>query len=221
MQVVFKVASKGSLRFSEDFYTKLPKILSEIGNKTTTGMGAKITSTLEELFVFAVAFNKLDDIPVFYSALEQRLVLMAEHETDADLFDELLARHPELANHPRMSSVVGAWDNLMLKTKEVASDKSAPIQVEIERRERAGEELGVEVFEGKDEELPDGTMSKADMREAALRGELPGQHSIKAPPGEAVIPEQYHELMRGRGKSGGGSLPTGDVGNVMSSKSKR
>jgi len=221
MQVVFKVTSKGAIRFSKEFHTKLTALLKEVGDKATSGMNAKITVTTDELFSFVVAFNKIEEIPRFYAILEQRLVLLAEHGADADLFDELLSRHPELAGHPALPSVVGAWDNLMRKAKEVAADNTAPIRVERERRARAGLELGVEVFESASAETSVEGMSKAELRTASLRGEAPGQGKVKEAQGEPVIPEQYHTMMRGRGDKTGGNLPKKDLGDVMSASAKR
>jgi len=223
----FTITSKGSLRFSKSFHNKLPTMLKGIANdvtadKQSSGVDILIEATTDKRIEFTAQFRDISVIEPFYQKLEQRLVLLAEHGSDADLFDELLARYPNLKQHPRLSSVVGAWDNLIRKTKEVAGDESAPVKVELERRQRDGDpELGSEVFES-DETEEDienkrsaAQQTKADLRTAALRGEAPGQGLQKTAKGEPKIPEQYKALQN----RGGGKMPK-EPGDIFSTNSK-
>ena len=196
------VAAKGPVRFSEDFIKRITGIAAKLGNQHDI-----VTSTTsdEREIVVLISGGDFDRAAKFKADFESMVLLTAEHGSDVDLLEALLERYASVQDHPRLQSVIGAWDQLISKVREVAKDTKGPVQANkdvirnIVSQTAVAKGIGVTKAEK--------TLSKADLRELSLRGQAPGQEVPVRAPGDPKIPEQYHAIARK------GKMP--DSGNVF------
>lgn len=203
--VVYKVLAKGKIRFSDEFVKNIKlavKDLSIIVDHWDTNDQA-VVMTIRLPVGPDTIFERL-------TQLELRITMLAEHGKNADLLDQVLARFPTLKDHPNISRVIENFERFMTMVETTAGDESLPVVLERQRRDVEKDHPGPEQLEVAERAKPT-EMSKADHREACLRGQEANQPvEDKAVPADAQVPEVYKRLM---GK--GGATSAADKGNVF------
>jgi hypothetical protein len=177
-RVMFDVTPVKGKAFSERFGEQVMKVMAQVGQKfnclpnVTFDKGRVhiiFTSTR------ATAYLKL------YDEVTGHLTVLSEHGRDSDLLNQLLERHPEVMNHPKVDRVIGAFQTFLTVMDEVAKDKSTAVKVEMERQEREGAPPLAEKLAS--EPTNPGIAARAAFRDQAMLGQAKSQiEERKDPP---------------------------------------
>jgi hypothetical protein len=160
--------------------------------------GWHVECSLSRIFI-AGKVDATSNIQEIIRSMECSLTVLVDHGKDADLLAKLLERHPELENHPGLSRVIGAFDNLDRVVREVKEDKTIPTKLEQERRQRGHITINASDLRKEPErETVMTAEARLEHRRRGLLGLNMDQLSAsKKPPDQDQLPPSYERLREG------------------------
>lgn len=212
-----------------EFYPEFSSKVKAVAELVAAQWGSAATSVSSGSRVISVSFDGLDlaKAEALKNDLVQKVVMLAEHGPDGDILGLLLSRHPELRSHPKVASLVGAFENLTGVLKDILNDKSAKTIAAIQQRELNGIEITPEDLKSSGVHKRAMTAEeRAQFRTAAIRGQTEEQTRTRSSAPEPEIPEIYRKLAEKSAQPGttphdyGPPLP-GDEGNVFTRTAKK
>jgi hypothetical protein len=123
------VESDGKVRFSPAFQEAIATAISKSLDALDLADSARYTCNESSEVRVVYYFENISGAQAqqLKDAVEKRVSLLAAHGADYDILEMLLERYPNLPDHPRINELVGAFDNLESKIKEINADnKSKP-----------------------------------------------------------------------------------------------
>lgn len=118
----FTAIPSTSKKFSGNFLS----LASEVLTKTALEKGAESCQpeALTPDEVVMKVTGPVEQLSAALEAMDRRMSQLSEHGQYADILELLLSKHPELRKHPRYNELVGTFDLLCNKVKEIIKDSN-------------------------------------------------------------------------------------------------
>lgn len=210
----FHVMAQDSISFSESFLLRMSAFINTFGVEKF--VNTEVHSATPKEFVFSLVNVDLSKAAVLKQEIITRLVLLSEHGPEGEILDKLLAGKPHLRNHPRTTSIVSAFTNLLRVIDEVEQDTKASTLHEVQKlADDPLANLAALSSVAADAAAMD-KERRREYREQCIRGQSDAQkRSLHSAPKPSKIPDVYKQME----KREADEEAAGDFGNIFTAKS--
>ena len=174
--IICTIEVDGKSRLSDDFHARMLECVKKSISKSEgyVTLTKVIEKTPSQMKIGVHCSSGTKGYNEFANRVSAGLKSMTEYGRDSDIMQVILVKYPHLKDHPRINELVGNFDMMSDKIKELDSDtKSKPTQ--------ATPPLAKP---GKDK--PKSKKEIRELREEQLKGQAPGQlqSTAKGPGGD-------------------------------------